>query len=324
MLIDWLSYTISKAEKNEKIFNSIYNESDFLKSRFLVCGTRITNRPKEGLVDIDMSSKALSNYKFNDIRKIIFYDYFHVRRLDIAYDDRNGLLEMENIWNLIENNSIVSQFKNFTKLESIERTKKRTFHGTTFYGGKRSSHSFIRIYDKYQESYKTFKNETLTTAKNRIRDLKNHKNFIRVEIELKQKNADHIFRKIISEEFDPKKYLFKLLDFKNPESVTKRIERKETIDFWKIFLDGIEKEKLGLPKPFWSLETLEKWINKQIAPSLYGFTKHKSENELSDLIKKAGERFTESQNKKFYKSKRKIHLTKLIKKIGKNHNENSI
>lgn len=316
MIVDWLAYSCPKKENNLSLLSNIYGNLELPKSCiFLPCGTRITNKPREGILDIDMSSKSLSFYKFQNLKNIIFLEDFHIRRLDIAYDDRDGILSMEKIWDSLEKGCFTSKFQNFTKLDSIQRTKKKVYKGETFYLGKRSSHSFIRIYDKYQESYKIFSHDSLSTAKKRLRDLKQHKNFIRVEIELKQKNADHIFRKLISEEFDPKSYLYKLIDFK--EHSFGRIDRRFTDYFWLKFLSDIEKSSLGLPKPFWSLETLEKWIDKQIAPTLYGYTKHKSEKELLNLIKNSSSRFTKQHDKKFKDSKR---LLKKEKRRKKNEN----
>jgi hypothetical protein len=314
VLIDWLAFSFPKDDSNFRIFNKIYNLSKYPKNtEFLPCATRIQNRFKEGLIDVDMSSKALSNYEFENLKELIFLNSFHIRRLDIAYDDRNGILSMSKIWNHLTERNYTSKFNNFTKLDSIHRSKKRTYLGETFYLGKRSSHSFIRIYNKLQESYKIFSYDTLTSAKKRLKDLKSNKNFIRVEIELKQKNADHIFRKIISEEFDPRSYLYKLIDFKIEGNG--RVERKETVQFWIDFLEDIEKESLCLPKPFWSLETLEKWVDSQIAPTLYGFKKYIGKKKLLDIIENSGDRFTDLHDKKFKNSK------KLIAKEKKNESK---
>lgn len=291
--------------------NFYISEYKTIGKGFFPSGGIISVIDSAGKIDVTLSSKALSFYKLEEIYKLIFLDGFRVSRLDIAYDDRNGFLDIDIIEKYSNNRErIISTFKNFSRIKSNSFSKKRSIPGDTFYLGNRKSHTFVRIYNKYLESLRIKKNEKLSDLKKRFRDLKNNPEWIRVEIELKQRNADHAFRKIIQESFDFKKFLYRTIDFKkltkNKSGDLVRRDRRKTAQFWINFLQIADKEKLQLPVKFWSLESLDNWFTSQVSPSAYALYDTFGEEQFIKKIKHAKQRFLDSGKKSRYTTRDKI------------------
>lgn len=316
MLIDWLSFNAKKTPANlgliKEILGHFYiSEYRNIGKGFFPSGGLISLIDSAGKIEVVLSSKALSFYRFDDIRKLIFLENFKVSRLDIAYDDRKGFLKIDTIEKYANNRErIISTFKNFQRLKSNSFHKKRTLPGDTFYMGNRKSHTFIRIYNKLMESMRIKKGEKISTLKKRFKDLKVNPHWIRVEIELKQRNADFAFKKIIEENFDFKTFLYRTVDFKrltkNKSGNLIRRDRRKTAKFWLNFLGSIEKEKLSLPLKFWSLETLDNWFMNQISPSAFALYDTFGEKDFLRKIKSAKERFLKSGIKSKYSQRDKI------------------
>jgi phage replication initiation protein len=90
---------------------------------------------------------------------------YNLTRLDIAYDDREGLLDL----NLIERETELENYISKIQDYEIHKTKRK---GKTVYLGSKDSEKFIRIYDK---------------AKERGREDEGH--WVRLELVLKKKYA---------------------------------------------------------------------------------------------------------------------------------------
>lgn len=297
MIIDWLSFNCANSSENKEKLLNYFQIDRWNQKQFLPCKTVFDLDKTKKIFLFDLSSKSLSNHKIENIRDFILLENFKIRRLDIAFDDKANILNINDIWDLIQNRSFTAKFKKFNIIENLEFNKKRTYKGKTIYLGNRSSHTFLRIYDKLEQSKKIKKGEKLSELKKRFRELKSIPSWTRVEFEFKQANAQRIFERIIQEEWNPKHYLYKTLDLKNPLDKNKRTERKETIKFWLDFLEITEKENLGLPEKYWSLETIQNWVTSQVSPTLYGIQKKLGKEKLDEIINSGEKRFSRIAHK---------------------------
>lgn len=71
---------------------------------------------------------------------------FHMTRLDVAFDDHSGILDMDQLFMDSHDREYVSKFKKVLVEEEIIDSKKKT--GKTIYFGRKSSEVMFRIYDK--------------------------------------------------------------------------------------------------------------------------------------------------------------------------------
>lgn len=71
---------------------------------------------------------------------------FHITRLDVAFDDHSGILDMDQLFMDSHDREYVSKFKKVLVEEEIIDSKKNT--GKTIYFGRKSSEVMFRIYDK--------------------------------------------------------------------------------------------------------------------------------------------------------------------------------
>lgn len=72
-----------------------------------------------------------------------------VRRMDIAFDDRRGVLPIDTIRDAWTQGKAVTHFRRMRTIEDYGRGGNRTAYGVNF--GSRSSSSYLRVYDKSLE-----------------------------------------------------------------------------------------------------------------------------------------------------------------------------
>lgn len=95
---------------------------------------------------------------------------FHMTRLDVAFDDHSGILDMEQLFLDTHDREYVSKFRKVTLEEEIVDGKKKS--GKTIYFGRKSSEIMFRIYDKAFE-----------------RGLPDSQHWVRVEMQLRGDRA---------------------------------------------------------------------------------------------------------------------------------------
>lgn len=95
-------------------------------------------------------------------------DRFHISRVDVAFDDHSGFLDIEQLAQDTEDRLFVSRFRR----ERIEKDFKDGRPGLTVYHGSKKSDVMIRIYDKAAE-----------------RGLPETQHWIRVEMQLRDDRA---------------------------------------------------------------------------------------------------------------------------------------
>lgn len=147
-----------------------------------------------------------------------------ITRLDLAYDDHSGLL---NIWRMkrdVEDRNYISKSKKSMIIWSDDL--ETDIHGLTLEIGSKKSPVLIRIYDKAAE-----------------RDYKHEKHWIRVELQLRQDRAQEAMKLLYQREsigMVASGIVRNYCMFVTPTADTNRA-RWPIAEYWQRVLDGFEK-----------------------------------------------------------------------------------
>ncbi|MGI4791310.1 MAG: replication initiation factor domain-containing protein [Janthinobacterium lividum] len=164
-------------------------------------------------------------------------------RLDCAIDDRDGLLDLNQIIAACEDGRVVSAYQNADPRPKMNpATGERTGDGVTF--GNRASETYIRIYDKGLQT-------------------KSPDHWIRVELEAKKTRAQALAEAISKKGASVvPSILIGYLDFKE-RGATDRRDRWPTATWWKQFLGTEQRFRLESAPRNVSLEKAYSWFIRQ-------------------------------------------------------------
>ena len=98
---------------------------------------------------------------------------YHVSRLDVAFDDHSGILDIQQLFRDSDNQDGEQQFVSKFRKSKIEKEFKDGRPGITVYHGSKKSAVLIRIYDKAAE-----------------RGLPEEQHWVRVELQLRDERAE--------------------------------------------------------------------------------------------------------------------------------------
>ena len=186
-------------------------------------------------------------------------DKMNITRLDIAFDDHDGLLNIQDIFDDTREKNFVSKFDWYKHEAGSE--------GTTVYFGSPRSDIRIRIYDKAAEQKKTG-------------------NWIRVELQLRDDRA-LAFAKAIDE--ISKTFLgimSNYLRFVEPQDGDTNNRRWPTTAYWQNFLKGAEKVTLYTkPGTEYNLGNLQEFVINQAGGAIDAYLKLLGMEELQKQLK---------------------------------------
>ena len=286
VLPDWFTFTIRGMEPNEVIrdvlgmdtalfekkdftWNGYKDVEEFQNIRVASNGRDDENWHNMGIC-VSMTGNGCRNFETfshlggkaeeggfseNFMRLFQFLDSredVNITRLDVACDDRSGILSREDIVDRFSNHGIRS------------RTKKRMMDigeyeedGFTLYIGSEKSDFRTKIYDKEAESKA---NKLVDTG-----------HWIRVEMKMKDENAEAFVHNLVSgkevgqlaAQVLNDKVSFINLDDSN-------ITRCSVCEWWAEFVNEVEKVRLVTRRAVeHSVAQLDHWIKNQVAGSLY-------------------------------------------------------
>lgn len=177
----------------------------------------------------------------------------HVTRLDLAIDDLGArYYTLTELHNTLSDGLYVSKFRNWKELVTHQN---REVCGHTIYLGSRSSEIMVRVYDKQLEQ--SGKGSPVAYP------------WVRWELELKKERACQAAQLIIDGHSIAEVSVGVLSNYlRLVELDNTRIDRCSVSQKWLLFLDGISKLRLYLPKPARTLDEMKTWLNRQVAPSL--------------------------------------------------------
>lgn len=183
---------------------------------------------------------------------------YHITRLDLAFDDHSGILDIDQLRNDTDDGYYTSKSK-YWKVEYGSK-------GCCIYFGSPKSDILIRIYDKARE-----------------RGFDDDRHWIRIELQLRDKRAGAAAQIIICSSVGHSMcgILRNYLVFLEPTSDSNK-SRWPIADYWQILLDGVGAISLWeSPGEDYNISRVEEWLVKQCGGAI--LTWHQLFN-ISDLV----------------------------------------
>ena len=261
IIFDYFSFTIKDITPEEMIsllgFDGITFQLTFglhgYRSRYMYDGVSIywdENRPEVWAEMTGQGCRVYESYGNGDwfylCHMVNINENAQMTRVDIAYDDFNGLLDLVTIRQDVENLSWVSRAKTI-KITNDYRLNDGNI-GSTVMIGDRSSNISCRIYDKAQE-------------RNRADEVEH---WVRCELQIRHKHADNFILYLMSDietiygtEIDNNRRLdclyfavlnhfIRFIDV-NANDDTNRW-RKPCAEHWQKFIDSYKGQSISLYK----------------------------------------------------------------------------
>lgn len=291
MKIDWLAGTITKRKIGDVLqeLKSILGEMSALEhgsygyesSALVLKSGRVYwhyGHPEMG-VFVSLPSSALDNLDCSIEALVSDLNSLGMtfKRVDFAWDDTTGLLDMKVIGSAIERGQFVTRWK-----RDNWNYQKNGKGGQTWSFGSRSSDSYLRIYDKAAEQ--NAKGKTFFG------------HWVRVELELKDERANAAITEILANRSGWRQkaggWLLGLIDFKVPGQDSNR-SRWQTASWWSAFLNFAQKARIFVSRWIPNAEDLREWIEKQVTPSLFVLLEVIGWQNLLRMIGEASERLKE-------------------------------
>lgn len=276
--IDWLSFTLPYTDESMKKATSLgdgFDVEDVDYGRFkYTAGVKIldggnvyfnSNRKEMGIhVALNSASLAIIDLRPLQLVNLIRDWGGVVKRLDLAFDDYEGLLDTDEMYRKILAGEVTTRYRTVSRISNgkVGIAEKM---GDTINIGRRSSESFIRIYDKAAEQL--MKGKELSAGV---------ESWVRVELETKGDKAEAVARLLGGTAFASERtagqeaanLLYGLLDFKVPSEGDENKTRWETAEWWVEFVRATEKKKLSMPKKEKSIEKSKVWVKNQVGAVL--------------------------------------------------------
>ena len=313
VLIDWLTFSVRDCYDPLRVINwylgmdcTLFQEQPYGLDGYERCmefnGIKVLYQPRQNMdfqsmgVCVSMSGTGCRTFEnhtkmflddahdeqgtgytaFPNLFQIICANNCNVSRIDIACDDHDGALNMDDIVESVMNNDVCTRMQKRQVVLSYDGVDK---NGTTVYFGAPSSDFRVRIYDKAKEQG----------------DLVSH--WVRVELVFKGKNALAFVQNFVhcdsigtlaSGVINDK---FRFIDRDDTN-----ISRCSTCGWWVEFMENLtaveifSREVVDHP-----IEEIEDWALRQLAPSLGMLFKAKGSLWLADFLKQGQERLTQKQ-----------------------------
>lgn len=231
------------------------------------------------------------------------------KRVDLAINDKTGILDIPELTEKCKNEECVSVFRNFKSYRSggLVHQEEEPNMGSTLYIGSMKSEVYFCLYQKDYEQY--IKNGTPledTEVKNRF------------EIRLKNERAHHAICDLL-EHYDAERTAFSIINrylrFVDKGEGLRR-SKWPVNSRWACFMgEGRGKLKLTTkPEPY-TFERSLNWLSRQVAPTLKIACKLDKINHthvVDDMIKHA--KLTDRHNK-IYKQQA-VSVEKIVKKLS--------
>lgn len=274
--IDWLSLTVPRTSLND--FYNLFNEKPILldkgfrgyqHSAIILSSGRIGWSEGREEAHIDLSSTALALYqngcidKLFDLIAMVLDVNGHFTRIDIAYDDKYGLINISDVEDSLNNGDVVTRWKSKSK-HSGSLIEGNQSTGETLYVGSNKSNAKLRVYDKALEQ------KLIDT------------HWTRFELQLRDKYSTSCAREILNSFIvDGEKGVAEIslgilrgfIEFKDKASDLNPC-RRTLLVWWDTFVQHYEKVKIALPKKERSIEKVKLWFEHQVGPSLSLIKEH--------------------------------------------------
>lgn len=249
-------YLVGEGERLDTGLNGYSERSSVLGSGFVLWHP---NRPDMGvhcvlpakaLAQIDLTPIGLMNWVLDKGGKFT--------RIDVAYDDFSGLLDIAEIDRKLRKGEVVTRWKKAKTQTGSYAIGTGMDDGSGVTIGSRVSEAYCRIYDKKME-------------RERLKIDVPVKSWVRCEIELKGEKSNELAKILGGSVFDNNasellaNFLYGMLDFKDPGKDTNK-SRWETSGWWLKFVQATGKLKVSLPKDERTIDDVKEWWLSSVAP----------------------------------------------------------
>ena len=205
-----------------------------------------------------------------------FNDGARFRRVDHAFDDRDGLLDIDRMVADFKAGLLVSRFAKIQPVEDwtqdAEGQLTRTSHALNL--GQRTQDTSVCIYDKaLEQRQKLLKNKTIDADAyaEKMKQLEGH--WIRLELRSKDARAEVLVGAIIRQGFTAvASVLRSYMEFKLRNPANSQRTRWGMSDWWFEFIGWAEKVRLTLSPVVKTLEQAMSWLDHQ-AGAVLGMVK---------------------------------------------------
>lgn len=267
---DWLAFTFPK-QYLDTFYTFIDDKPVLLERgyRGYECSAMIlskgyvawsVNNPKmNNTAHVSLSSQPLALFKKGDTGAVIDLMKWvlsiggHFTRYDIAYDDKSGIVTVEDVNNAWDAGNRVTRFEN---KQYKEGKKGDVISEKSLHIGSMESLSFLRVYDKALEQ-----------------GIEGH--WTRFETVLKDELAT-AYAGLLVNAWEQGETFFSeiclgvlrgLIEFKDLHS-DKNPCRRKPLSWWSGFVGDVKKVKVVRVKEQLTIEKIRDWIEYQVAPSL--------------------------------------------------------
>lgn len=253
VIYDWLSFT-SKSHTPEEIIAALglshcpWTETKgarcYMDRLYFGCISVHYNGREDMGVWCEMSGQGCRNFedltqlpnKWDDLLSFIHGNHLHITRLDVAYDDHTGILDIQRVADDTEAQRFVSRMKYWETVRSCK--------GINVQIGSPQSKVLVRIYDKAAE-----------------RGYDDGRHWVRVELQLRDSRAEE-FTKIpttIGEAFAG--VLLNYLRFVEADETDTNKSRWQTADYWYALIGDVGRIKIfTVPGGAYNLEKCRHYV----------------------------------------------------------------
>ena len=224
----------------------------------------------------------------------------NINRIDYAYDDYDGLLDMDKIYNCAVSREYVSLYrsvKDNVSYKCVDFSINNSIGdgciGKSLTFGSRRSNSSCIFYDKLYEQKQKYKND-----KEKLDELDKIKHWVRFEIRFKRKNAIKLVNAMC--ELSPDDftvYLSKVINtyIRFIDLDDDNATRCTIKEWWKKFIGTSERSSLTSDKIVTNefIQALN-WFDRSVAPTLYAIQQNIGIDKFQQLLESYGnkERWT--------------------------------
>lgn len=253
VLYDWLSFT-SKQHTPEELIQALGLEKcpwtetkgarGYMDRLYFGCISIHYNGREDMGVWCEMSGQGCRNFedlttlsgKWDELLHFIHENALHMTRLDVAYDDHTGILDIDKIAQDTQDQHFISRMRYWETVRSA--------NGVSVMIGSPQSKTRIRIYDKAAE-----------------RGCADGEHWVRVELQLRDGRAEE-FSKIpmdVGEAFAG--VLLNYLRYVVPDPTDGNKSRWETADYWYALIGDVSRIKIfSLPGGAYNLERCRHYV----------------------------------------------------------------
>lgn len=266
-LIDWLAFTVPNLPTAIKILG--INETDFIElprgmNGYLkqkMCGhIRIMYEGSANMgCHVEFSGQACREYetrigntwKWWPLLSEVLECKGSFSRIDLALDDRQGLLSLDEIERKIESGEVRTKFRTSRRMKKNDNSDGK-LTGQTIYFGSTKSDIQLRFYDKALEQ-----------------EIEGQ--WIRTEIQARDERATAIVVALLGDVTIGQICAGVLLNY------VVFVEKKETdtnkarwavCDWWNSYLGQVEAIRLSIERKPKTIQETKSWVNNQIGPTL--------------------------------------------------------